>query len=89
MRILWEGSRGVTSFVKKSLYNKKTLELRSRSEETAVDKHKKENFFADGWLAAGSYSVEPMRATSRKLLQGFPGLQDLKNKQKTTKNVQM
>ena len=50
-------------------------------------KTQKMGHFADGWLATGSYSVELKRTTSRKLLQGLPGLQDLKNRQKATKNV--
>ena len=38
-------------------------------------------------VATGSYTVESKRIASRKLLQGFPGLQDLKNMQKTPKSV--
>ena len=56
-----------------------------RSEKKWGPKTSKIEDFGVWWLATGSYSVEIHRTTSRKPLEAFPGLQDLKNGPKTSK----
>ena len=86
MWILWGGSRRSLPS-SKDRFATKHIRIEEPVGRNGGQKTLKIEHFADGWLTTGSYLVQLNCTASRKHLQGLPGLQDFKNRQKTTKNV--